>query len=130
MVVHCRGPRRVGQGRTLRAMAPISIVRSPMRRLLFSMVVLTACSRTPSQLAQVVADGVEGTAHAAPRNVWSERPKNALPPGFTPPTSLAPLIKELKPAVVNISTTQIARRRGRGTDPNDPFNQFFGQMFG
>jgi serine protease Do len=107
-----------------------------MRRLTFSLlaVLAAACSRQTAEVAHSIAGGVIGTAEAAPRgNIWSERPQGVLPPGFTPPTSLAPLIKELKPAVVNISTTQVVHRRTRaavqGVDPNDPFNQFFGQLF-
>ncbi|MBS2027471.1 MAG: DegQ family serine endoprotease [Deltaproteobacteria bacterium] len=91
-----------------------------------------SCSRDSATAAVLTPlAALEGTASAATRSgLWSERPKNALPAGFVPPTSLAPLIKEMKPAVVNISTTQVVRRRGPSADPNDPFNQFFGQFFG
>jgi len=104
-----------------------------MRRIVFSLVAVLAvagCTRGEGFLSGV-ASSVVGVAHAANKpGLWSERPKGNLPPGFVPPTSLAPLVKELKPAVVNISTTQVVRRRAsvRG-DPNDPFNQFFSQFF-
>lgn len=50
------------------------------------------------------------------------------------PGSFAGLVKALKPAVVNISTTQVIKRRGRGMPgaPGhefDPFRDFFGDEF-
>lgn len=89
------------------------------------------------QVAGTVAGAVIGTAQAAPRPKdanWSERGNTPLPVGYTPPTSLAPLIKELKPAVVNISTTQVVKRRsarrpGFPGQQDDPFNQFFDRFF-
>jgi len=73
-----------------------------------------------------------GPAAARASQLWSERPAGTLPAGFTPPGSLAPLIKQLTPAVVNISTTQVVRRQVTmpGIDPRDPLNQFFGQYLG
>jgi len=106
-----------------------------MRRNLLVLPVILAgisCSRDSASALTPLA-ALEGTAAAATRpGLWSERPKGTLPAGFVPPTSLGPLVKELKPAVVNISTTQVVKRRATmpGMDPNDPFNQFFGQFFG
>ncbi len=81
---------------------------------------------------------------AGPAKIWQERPASAplLPAGTRPLSSLSGLVKELKPAVVNIYTTQVIAapgprslpgRRGRMSDPlwdfffggNDPFG-FFG----
>ncbi len=42
---------------------------------------------------------------AAP-TLWRERPADTQLPAFTPPTSLAPLIRALRPGVVNISTVR------------------------
>ena len=50
--------------------------------------------------------------------------------------SLSPLVKELSPSVVNISTTSVSERRNpRGNNPfgergNDPFDEFFEKFFG
>ncbi|MBW1811456.1 MAG: DegQ family serine endoprotease [Deltaproteobacteria bacterium] len=67
------------------------------------------------------------------RGLWQERSEIGtpiVPPGFTPLPSLAGLVKELKPAVVNIFTTQVVKpRKGFGRSPRfrDPlFEQFFG----
>jgi serine protease Do len=70
-----------------------------------------------------------GVAHAAPiQDLWKERGQgDPLPPGIVPMPSLAPLVSTLKPAVVNISTTQSARptsRRGRGS-MDDPLEEFY-----
>lgn len=47
----------------------------------------------------------------------------------SPPFSFAPIVRPVKPAVVNISTTQTVRPQGMPglgeLDPNDPFYQFF-----
>ncbi len=66
------------------------------------------------------------------RSVWQERSKPndpILSGGYTPLPSLAGLVKQLKPAVVNIYTTQVikARSRIRGQNQPDPF-QWFGGM--
>jgi len=54
----------------------------------------------------------------------------------TPP-SFAPLVKKLTPAVVNINTTKVIQRQGRGfgfhRSPfpgGDPFDEFFNRFFG
>jgi len=44
--------------------------------------------------------------------------------------SLAPLVKEVRPAVVNINTSQRMRRGPAGAMGGEPFEQFFGQFFG
>lgn len=50
--------------------------------------------------------------------------------------SLAPLVKELTPSVVNISTTNISKKRSFSNESpfhgrqDDPFNEFFNKFFG
>ena len=53
------------------------------------------------------------------------------------PSSFAPLVKNLTPAVVNINTTKVVERRGRNFNfhgspfsNNDPFDEFFNRFFG
>ncbi len=72
--------------------------------------------------------------------LWQERSEPGapvLPRGYSPLPSLSGLIKELKPAVVNIHTTQVIKPRRRGVprfqDPLleeffglDPFEHFYG----
>ncbi len=78
-------------------------------------------------------EGRAGTA-AAGGGLWQERAAPAAPAlerGATPLTSLAPLVKQLQPAVVNIYTTQVikprAGQRGRFPRGMDPFfEEFFG----
>ncbi|HUU00416.1 MAG TPA: DegQ family serine endoprotease [Myxococcota bacterium] len=65
-------------------------------------------------------------------NLWHERSSEApqtLPNGFSPLPSLAGLVKQLKPAVVNVYTTQVIKPRfsGRMQRFHDPFfDRFFG----
>jgi serine protease Do len=65
-------------------------------------------------------------------DIWQERSPSAdpvLPRGYSPLPSLAGMVKELKPAVVNIYTTQVVKprvpRRGPRLGPQDPFQDFF-----
>lgn len=65
------------------------------------------------------------------KSVWQERSKPADPVlagGYTPLPSLAGLVKQLKPAVVNIYTTQVIKAHSRSRGPNqpDPFQGFGG----
>jgi len=52
------------------------------------------------------------------------------------PSSFAPLVKTLTPAVVNINTTKVVKSAGRRFDfhgspfPNDQFDDFFNRFFG
>ncbi len=65
-------------------------------------------------------------------NLWHERSNETprtLPNGFSPLPSLAGLVKQLKPAVVNVYTTQVVKPRfsGRMQRFHDPFfDRFFG----
>ena len=48
--------------------------------------------------------------------LWRERPTNSQGlPGFVPPTSLAPLVKAVRPGVVNIATRNEDTRRSLGS---------------
>ncbi len=100
-----------------------------------------------------VASGcaVEGRADAGPvpqaptvtdtgKQLWREAVQGAATPAATVPghASLAPLIKQLKPAVVNISSTTVVKnphrglRRGPGGGGGggDDEDQFFERFFG
>ncbi len=94
------------------------------------------CDSRGASLAQQVMDSaVVGAAQAASApaptpapqagGLWKERgPGEPLPQGVVPMPSLAPLVKALKPGVVNIYTTSVVRaRRPPGTA--DPFEEFF-----
>jgi serine protease Do len=53
---------------------------------------------------------------------------------LAPPFSFAPIVRGVKPAVVNVSTTQTVRSEGRrfgppGMNPEDPFSEFFRHFF-
>lgn len=77
--------------------------------------------------AEAASLGTEG-------RLWhDQRPGGALVPAIARAfPSLAPLVKQIKPAVVNISTTQRMRHPGfgYGFQGQDPLNQFFQQFFG
>lgn len=60
--------------------------------------------------------------------LWHERespPEPVLHNGYSPLPSLAPLVKELKPAVVSVSTASVIQRRRV-----DPFEEFFRPWMG
>jgi serine protease Do len=66
------------------------------------------------------------------KDLWhDQKPGSSLVPeiarGFP---SLAPLVRQIKPAVVNIATTQRMRRPGAYGYGQSPFDQFFQQYFG
>src|SRR6476646_7082199 len=44
--------------------------------------------------------------------LWRERPRDFRVPDFSPPTSLAPLVRSVRPVVVNLSAV--------GANPKDP----------
>jgi serine protease Do len=65
-----------------------------------------------------------------PQTPVPERLSGALPP----PSSFAPIVRAVKPAVVNVSTTQTVRSQGQGfgppgMNPQDPFSEFFRHFF-
>ncbi|AKU91606.1 DegQ family serine endoprotease [Vulgatibacter incomptus] len=92
------------------------------------------CAALAASLAVVSPISFEGsTAHAKGRSeLWHEygdgRPSPAIPNGFSPLPSLAPLVKTLKPAVVSVSTASVVRSRRRGGP--DPFEEFFRRFMG
>jgi serine protease Do len=47
--------------------------------------------------------------------LWREKPGNAAVPEFTPPTSLAPLVKAVRPGVVNVATTNQGASKSLGS---------------
>ena len=101
-------------------------------------------------LAVAVAAGcaAEGRADAGPapqaqapaengRQLWREAAQTSAPAATVPgQATLAPLIKQLKPAVVNISSTTVVKnphrglRRGPGGGGGDDEDQFFERFFG
>ena len=93
-----------------------------------------ACSSSNLSSALDATGLVRGTAHAAasgdkalpPGKLWMEHAeKDGLPQGVVPMTSLAPLVKVLKPGVVNLYTTQVVRTRPQRRGGVDPFEDFF-----
>ncbi|MHB8417227.1 MAG: Do family serine endopeptidase [Myxococcales bacterium] len=85
-----------------------------------------------SILALAGAPGAARAARAPAGGLWHDQPAGtSLSPDITEHfPSLAPLVAQIKPAVVNISTTQHIRHPGfYGYGPG-PFDQFFQQFFG
>jgi serine protease Do len=84
--------------------------------------------------AACVAAGLPASGASEPPALWREAPADTqplLPTGYQPLPSLAGLVKQLRPAVVNIFTTQVVkpRLRGRRGMPQfrDPrMEEFFG----
>ncbi|MGI5861441.1 MAG: trypsin-like peptidase domain-containing protein, partial [Myxococcales bacterium] len=87
------------------------------------------CNQERSGLSQVVDSAVLGDAQAAPaKQLWTQRATDEpLPEGEVPLASLAPLVKRLKPGVVNIYTTSVTRSPRRQAPQGfvDPFEEFF-----
>ncbi len=92
-------------------------------------------------LATLVACAGEAGADAGPpqKQLWREASSNVAPSASVPQGTLAPLIKALKPAVVNISTTTkmknphrglLRPRRGAPGEGGDPWEEFFERYFG
>jgi serine protease Do len=104
-------------------MTPTTVRR--VLRLIPCLVILIACAR-------------EGTAAAKGRgDLWREHEAGESAPGVTPVQlpSLAPLVKQLKPAVVNIYTTQVIRANQSGFqrgpfNEEDPSEQFWHHFMG
>jgi len=93
------------------------------------------CAALAATFAVVTPVSFEGSvAHAkGQRGLWHElgddRPAPAVPNGFSPLPSLAPLVKTLKPAVVSVSTKSVVRARRRGPDPMEEFfRRFMGEQ--
>ena len=119
--------------------------RDPMRRILtLSLVAATAVAITLACSREGRADAGSATKGAA-EHLWRELP--AATPGASgqaaPVTTLAPLIKQLKPAVVNISTTTVTKghprvpgyprggpQDGQQGGPGGQWEEFFERFYG
>ncbi|WP_373049269.1 DegQ family serine endoprotease [Vulgatibacter sp.] len=98
------------------------------RGVLVGVATSVAIAASVAATTPVSFDGSVAEAKSAPA-LWHERndsPQPVLANGFSPLPSLAPLIKDLKPAVVSVSTSSVVRRR-RGVDP---FEEFFRPYMG
>jgi serine protease Do len=117
-----------------------------MRRILtLSVVAAAAFAITLACTREGRADAGASTASAAAEHLWRELPA-ATPAAAVPGASLAPLIKQLKPAVVNIATTTVTKNHprvpgyGRGPQggpqggppggPNGQWEEFFERFYG
>ncbi len=106
--------------------------------------ILTIALAAAAAVAVTLACSREGRADAgaaagsAERALWHESAAATAPPVQAPVQSLAPLIKTLKPAVVNISTSTVVKNhprvpqmpRGGPGGPGDPWSDFFERYFG
>jgi len=83
-------------------------------------------------LALAIVVPVFALQESNPAPLWSEHQVAPAAPA-PPPSPWVQLARELKPAVVNVSTKRVeeGRRRLEGSgDEQGPFNQFFRQFFG
>jgi len=83
-------------------------------------------------LALAIVVPVFALQKSNPAPLWSEHQVAPAAPA-PPPSPWVQLARELKPAVVNVSTKRVeeGRRRLEGSgDEQGPFNQFFRQFFG
>jgi len=102
-----------------------------MRRLAISLTTLAV------SIAVLVACTSEGRADAgSPQQLWREAAQTTPAAAVPGQGSLAPLIKPLKPAVVNIATTSVVKHpKTRGGPPSmpgpgQPYGEFFERFFG
>ncbi len=117
-----------------------------MRRILtLSLVAVTAVAITLACSREGRADAGSATK-VATEQLWRELPAAApaAAPTGAPLTTLAPLVKQLKPAVVNISTTTVAKSHPRvpgyprggpqggqdGGGPGGQMEEFFQRFYG
>ncbi len=83
-------------------------------------------------VAIAIGCAAEGRADSgSPRQIWRDGPASPAPASVPTSASLAPLVKLVKPAVVNVSTTTVVKNphqglRGRGGGDDDEFFRFFG----
>jgi serine protease Do len=102
--------------------------------------ILTLSLAAVAALAVTLACSREGLADPGAKSpaehLWRELP-TASPASAGPGSSLAPLIKQLKPAVVNISTTTVSKShprvpgyRGPQGGPGGPMDEFFERFYG
>ncbi|MGA8892260.1 MAG: DegQ family serine endoprotease [Anaeromyxobacteraceae bacterium] len=113
-----------------------------MRRILtLSLVTAAAFAITLACTREGRADAGAATASAAAEHLWRELPA-ATPAATVPGATLAPLVKQLKPAVVNIATTTVTKNHprvpgfqrgpqgGPQGGPNGPMDEFFERFYG
>ncbi|MBM4388612.1 MAG: Do family serine endopeptidase, partial [Deltaproteobacteria bacterium] len=101
-------------------------MNSALLTALISLIALLFCSKDENTLAG-----------EKEYKIWKEDSKSAevVDKNFNPGASFAPLVKTLKPAVVNIYTTQIIKQQFQKKPGfkhpfhNDPFEDFFGDDF-
>jgi hypothetical protein len=90
---------------------------------------LSGCKRDAESLGGALDSAVVGRAEAAApasSKLWKERAAgDAVPEGVVPMGTLAPLVKTLKPGVVNVYTTSVVRARPQLNGADDPFEEFF-----
>lgn len=82
--------------------------------------------------AKALADRSESDATASPGALFVESQSDALPEAEVPLNSLAPLVRRVKPGVVNIYTLSVVpspRRRPRHFGPVDPMEELFHNFF-
>lgn len=88
---------------------------------------------TPLILIAVIASADSARSAVKNPKIWTDGAPAPLsvPAGFNPMEGFAPLVKRVKPAVVNIATTMEVRRRGSNPwGSGDPMNELFRQFFG
>ena len=98
------------------------------RGLLVGVAASAAIAASVAAYTPVSFDGSVAEAKTRPA-LWHEHdasPQPVVANGFSPLPSLAPLVKQLKPAVVSVATASVVRRR-RGADP---FEEFFRPYMG
>src|SRR5512142_1349095 len=119
----------------LRCMGREDLRRTFMRRKIITLSTIVVAAVAAGACAR------DGRADAGPApqggagQVWREASPQSPPAAAVPSTSsLAPLIKQLKPAVVNISTTTVVKNPHRGLRRSpgggDDEDQFFERFFG
>lgn len=92
------------------------------RGVLVGVAASAAIAASVAAYTPVSFEGSVAEAKSRPA-LWHEHetsPQPAIPSGFSPLPSLAPLVKQLKPAVVSVSTASVVKRR-RGVDPFEEF---------
>lgn len=102
------------------------------KNLIFYFLLVTIFACTTILLCK---NSISPAAEEKKGKIWKEGPvvEEKLSQNFNPQQSFAPLIKKLKPAVVNIYTTQvIKKKRYHRFQPSpfpSPFEEFFGDDF-
>jgi len=99
------------------------------RGVLVGVAASAAIAASVAATTPVSFDAPVAEAKSSRPALWHERtdaPQPVLANGYSPLPSLAPLVRELEPAVVSVATSSVVRRR-RGIDP---FEEFFRPYMG